>query len=385
MSILFYLATITLAILMLSIIEAIIGGKSIKYLRDIKPLRAREQPVVSVIIPACNEERNIEAALQSVLSQDYRNIEIIIVNDRSTDRTKAILDRLAKTNHRLKVLHISELPEGWLGKTHALYCGAQAATGDLLLLADADVLMEASVVSRAANFMIEERIDNLVIAPEITMRGALLNMTLLAFAANFMLNQRPWKARDPRSRKSAGGGAFSMIRREAYESSGTIKAVALCVDDDLKLGKLIKSHGFRQDYLAGQGMVRVEWYDSIRGMINGLTKNSFAALNYNIAKTVFGLAGLLIFNVWPVFALFLTGGNTLVLNAVIILLMLGVYAKTARLIPTSPLYAFGYPIANCILCYIILRSTLTTLINGGVRWRGTYYSLKELKRNNLRV
>ena len=383
MGVLFYLAAITLAILILSIIEAITGGKSIKYLRDIPLLRKPENPKVSIIIPARNEESEIESALESVLSQDYGNLEIIAVNDRSTDQTKVLLERLAQTGNRLKVLNLSELPEGWLGKTHALYCGAQAATGDLLLFADADVFMEESVVSRAVNFMMEERIDNLVIAPEIVMRGALLKMTLLAFAANFMLNQRPWKAKDPRSRKSAGGGAFSLVRREAYETSGTMKAISLCVDDDLKLGKLIKRHGFRQDYLAGQGLIRVEWYPSIRAMIKGLTKNSFAALDYNIAKTIFGLLGLFFFNIWPFFGLFLTGGNTQLLNGLIVLMMLGVYAKTARLIPTSPLYAFGYPIANLILCYIILRSTLTTLINGGVHWRDTYYSLKELKRNNI--
>ena len=135
----FYLAIVTLLFWVAFGIELVIGSRSIRFLKDVPSSKRLPTPKTSIIIPACNEEKHIQEALQSVLNQDYESLEFIIINDRSTDQTGAILTRMEKADPRLRVLRITELPLGWLGKNHALYYGAQNATGEWLLFTDADV------------------------------------------------------------------------------------------------------------------------------------------------------------------------------------------------------------------------------------------------------
>src|SRR5262249_16384489 len=136
------------------------GNRRIGYLKDVQPLVSSEVPRVTVIIPACNEERNIEEALQSILHQAYTNLEIIVINDRSLDSTGERLNRLALSYPQLRVFHITELPSGWLGKNHALHYGAQQASGELLLFTDADIVMQPSVISRAVHYFLAENLDH---------------------------------------------------------------------------------------------------------------------------------------------------------------------------------------------------------------------------------
>ena len=152
------LGCITLLVWTVATVQLLIGGRRIERLERIAPIsnlqmRDAGAPRISIVIPACNEERNIEEALASVLAQDYPDFEVIALDDRSTDTTGAILDRMAERNPRLRVLHIRSLPEGWLGKNHALQYGADRAQGSLLLFTDADVVMEATVLRRAVAYL----------------------------------------------------------------------------------------------------------------------------------------------------------------------------------------------------------------------------------------
>jgi glycosyltransferase involved in cell wall biosynthesis len=375
-----YLALFTLLVFVIAIIELARGGRKIKSLRNVSPHGLAAEPKVSVIIPARNEEKHIAAALASLLAQDYGNFEVIVVNDRSGDGTQEILDELAKAHRKLRVLHLTALPEGWLGKNHALHIGAQQADGNFLLFADADIIMDSTTITKAINYMTETGLDHLVLGPEIKMSGVLLNMMLLAFAVNFMLAFKPWQAQNPKSKKFIGGGAFSLIRANAYRASGTLQAIPMCVDDDLKLGKLIKKHGFRQEFMGGEKMIALEWYGSVKEMIHGLTKNSFAVLDYNVPKVAALSTGMIALYLWPVLALFLTTGVAQWLNALAVLVMLLIYGGMARPLQLSPWLALGFPVAIAMHFYIIWRSTLVTIANGGINWRDTHYSLRELKR-----
>jgi glycosyltransferase involved in cell wall biosynthesis len=385
MTLLSLVDSITFLVFVFAIIDLDRVGRSIKSLRDISPCSSSEEPKVSVIIPARNEEKHIEAALLSLLSQDYGNLEVIVINDRSTDGTPHILKRLRQTQHKLRVLHVAELPPGWLGKNHALHVGAKNAHGAFLLFADADVIMEATTISRAVNYMAETGIDHLVLGPEIKMSGFLLNTMLLAFAVNFLLAFKPWKAKDPKSKKFIGGGAFSLVRAAAYQASGTHQAIPLGVDDDLKFGQLIKKRGFRQEFLAGEKMIALEWYGSVQEMIHGLTKNAFAVLDYNVPKALLLSAGMVTLYLGPLLGIFLTGGLTQWLNAFAVLVIILIYGGTAHYMRMPPWIALGFPIAIAIHFYIIWRSTLTTLVNGGINWRDTHYSLRELKRGAVKT
>lgn len=380
---LFWLAIATLLIWIALCIELTLGNRSIRFLRDLPPPAEPPSQRVSIIIAARNEARNVEEALRSILRQDYANLEVIAVDDRSTDRTGAILDRVAGTDPRLRIVHLKELPPGWLGKNYALAHGAEQASGDLLLFTDADVVMQPSTVSRAVGYLLEHRIDHLAIAPDVRMPGALLKLFAGAFAIFFSLYARPWKAKDPRSKRYVGIGAFNLVRRDVYRSVGGHRAIAMRPDDDLKLGKLVKRNGYRQEFLFGTQMMQVEWYASVGDLIDGMMKNAFAGVDYRVSAIVAASMGQLLLNVWPVLGLFLTHGPTRALNAVVVLLILMQCRYSARFLTVPPWHGVGFPLATLLFIYIMWRSMLIAIVSGRVTWRGTHYSLAELKANKV--
>ena len=380
---LFSVAVVTLAAWIAIGIELAVGNRSIRFLKDISGQQHAPEPRVSIVIPARNEERNLQEALTSILEQDYGDFEVIAVDDRSTDRTGAILDGMAGDGPRLRVVHLTELPPGWLGKNFALHWGAQQATGDLLLFTDADVIMRPSALRRAVGYMEAREIDHLAVAPDVRMPGMLLKTFVVAFCIFFSLYARPWKAKDPKSRRFVGIGAFNLIRNDVYRVVGTHQAIAMRPDDDMKLGKLIKRGGYRQGFLFGTGMMHVEWYASVRELVDGLMKNAYAGVEYRASVIIGASAAQLVLNVWPILALLLTQGETRALNAAAVLVMLAICGDAARFLGPSRWYAIGFPIATLLFIYIMWRSMLTALLKGGVNWRGTRYSLAELKANKV--
>ncbi|HEV2131750.1 MAG TPA: glycosyltransferase family 2 protein [Longimicrobiaceae bacterium] len=378
-----FLAVGTLLLVVVGGVWAKLGNRTVGFLRDQRPLKNGEAPSVSVVIAARDEERSIEEALRSVLRQEYEQFEVIVVDDRSRDATGAILDQVAVKQPRLHVVHVAELPAGWLGKNHALHCGTQRARGDVLLFTDADVVMEPTALARAVGFLLREELDHLAVAPRVVTRGALLDLVVGTFSIFFGQYSRPWKARDPRSKQHIGIGAFNLLRTEVYGAVGGHRPIAMRPDDDMKLGKLVKKNGYRQDVLFGRGMISVEWYASVRELIRGLEKNSFAAVDYSLPAVLASSVALLLFNVWPLVALAVTGGVTWLLNALIVLLMALLYADSTRYSGSRPELGVGFPLATVIFVYILWRSTYLTLVNRGIRWRGTHYPLEELRANRV--
>src|SRR5690606_5030460 len=151
-----------------------VGVRFIDWLRDVEVPADFAWPRVSIIVPARNEEREIEAALQSVLHLDYPDYEVMVVNDRSTDGTGAILERMQSAYPQLRVATVTELPRGWLGKNHAMYFGAQQASGELLLFTDADIVMRPDTLRRAVYYLEREKLDLLPMTPRVDMPSFLL-------------------------------------------------------------------------------------------------------------------------------------------------------------------------------------------------------------------
>jgi len=288
MPILLLLAAVTLLGHLATAVAVWRGARTIRFLAAQPPLSG-PLPRVSIVIPARNEERNVEEALQSVLALDYDNLEIDVVDDRSTDSTGAILDRMAAANPRVRVIHIRELPPGWLGKNHALELGGRKATGDYLLFTDADIVMEPTALLRAVGAMEADGLgplDHLAVAPEIERRSLLFEMFIGVFSLFFSLYVKPWKVQDPKAPNHVGIGAFNLVRASAWRAVGGHQRIAMRPDDDLKLGKLLKTSGFRQEMMFGLGMLRVEWYRSVRELIQGLMKNAFPGVDYRLSVVV---------------------------------------------------------------------------------------------------
>lgn len=378
---------ISAGVLLFWIVNAIAMGRGMRRMAVLKkcprwPTR-KPQPRVTVIIPARNEERHIAAALRSVLAQDYNNYEVLVLNDRSTDNTGAILDSLAAAEPRLRVEHVRELPRGWLGKNHVMAIGAARASGDWLLFTDADVVMEPDTLSRAMALAAKRRLDHLTLTPELIGGTWWLKTAVGAFTIFFAMAVRPWHVRNPRRREFVGIGAFNLVRREAYRTSGGHRRIRLRPDDDVRLGQILKRSGSRQDIAFGTGQLRVEWYQTLGEFVRGLEKNVFAGFNYSAAMVLAASAMILMVAVWPFVALFLMSGLALGLSmaaALIIWLILSVKALTQR---ENLLALLAFPIGALILVYVICRSTALALWRGGIPWRGTFYNLRLLKKNTV--
>ena len=383
MTVLFWIALATLLLTSLTSLDLVIGSRRVRALREVSPVPSGDAAPVSIIVAARNEQRNIREALHSLLELNYPDYELIVVDDRSEDDTGAILDELACKYERLRVIHVDFLPPGWLGKNHALWVGSQRATGDYLLFTDADIVMESTVVTRAVGFMRLHRLDHLAATPSVRMPTIFLEMFGGSFIIFFSLFSRPWKARDPKSRFHIGIGAFNMVAASAYRQVGGHETIRLRPDDDIKLGKIIKRAGGRQDAAYAPEFLVVEWYASVREVVKGLEKNAFSGADYSIPLVLFGSLFHLLCSVWPFLAVFVTSGATRGIYLATVVLLLAVVADSTRFHNSRPWYAIGYPLTSALFVYILMRTMLLNLMQGGIYWRGTFYSLKELRQNRV--
>ena len=366
------------------IAEAALGVPSIADIS--KPHWDRQlsnHPRVSIIVPACNEEADIEQGLSGLLALDYDNYEVIAVNDRSTDRTGEIMDRVAASpaaHGRLRVVHVTELPPGWLGKTHAMWSAGQQAGGDWLLFTDADVLFKPEVLRRALAYAESENADHVVVFPRIIMKRPGEKMMIAFFQTLFTFGHRPWRVADPETKDHMGVGAFNLVRRTAYEAVGTYKALRMEVLDDMKLGKVLKNARFRQRNVFGDDLISVRWAKGAMGVVDNLTKNFFAVLSFQWWRTVASVFGLFFLNLGPFLGIWLAHGWARVPYVVALGSMFLIYLGMSFKSSIPPYYFLLHPISTMMFEYTLIRSMVLTLRNDGVTWRGTKYPLEELRK-----
>jgi glycosyltransferase involved in cell wall biosynthesis len=340
-------------------------------------------PRVSIIVPACNEEEDIQQGLSGLLALDYDHYEVIAVNDRSTDRTGEIMDRVAASpaaHGRLRVVHVTELPPGWLGKTHAMWSAGQQAGGDWLLFTDADVLFKPEVLRRALAYAESENADHVVVFPRIIMKRPGEKMMIAFFQTLFTFGHRPWRVADPDTKDHMGVGAFNLVRRTAYEAVGTYKALRMEVLDDMKLGKVLKNARFRQRNVFGDDLISVRWAKGAMGVVDNLTKNFFAVLSFQWWRTIASVFGLFFLNLGPFLGIWLAHGWARVPYVVALGSMFLIYLGMSFKSSIPPYYFLLHPISTMMFEYTLIRSMVLTLRNNGVTWRGTKYPLEELRR-----
>jgi len=362
-------------------VELARGYKSLGRLTDTSGWEKSSVPMVSIIVPACNEEDSIEDGLRSLCFQRYPNLEIIVVNDRSTDRTGQAIDRLRQDYPSVQVLTVTTLPAGWLGKPHAMQIGAGAARGDYLLFTDADVCLEETVISRSVRVMQESRLDHLALIFSNSGGSLLLNTLINDVGAGLLLLVKPWKAKDPGSRFFVGVGAFNMVRNSAYREIGGHESLRMQVIDDVFLGKLIKQYGFRQDCLMAQEFVTLPWYGTVAEMISGLMKNVYGFFHYRAWMALAAVVCIIAVVILPVWFIFLSSGIARYLYLLAVMIrIIGVGAGMTRtgLPVTAALYLFLTPY---ISIYIILRAVWLAHRFGGITWRNTFYPLSELRQS----
>ena len=345
-------------------------------------------PKLSVVVPARNEGEAVLRSLPSLQRLEYPDYEVIAVNDRSTDSTGELMERVVRQEvppgkpggYTIAVLHVRELPKGWMGKQHAMWLAAQEAKGDWLLFTDADVYFRPDAIRRAIAYAETTRTDHLVLFPSHELQGLGEKIFIAGFQILFALGHRPWKCADPNSDDFMGLGPFNLIRRRVYEQIGTWEALKMEVIEDMKLGKLVKKHRLSQRCVFGPGLLPWRWGHGAMGISGNLTKNMFSLLQFRWGKAVGALLLLLAINFLPLAGAIWAPGWAkapyCVALAAIALIHWGMGRRTQ-----APWWTFFfYPIHTLMIAFTLVRSMAHAFVNKGVVWRGTKYSLEELRK-----
>ncbi|MEA2489029.1 MAG: chlorobactene glucosyltransferase [Acidobacteriota bacterium] len=365
------LLTIVLIAWLLTFATLILNLLTVPRLRVRQP---RGTPLVSVIIPARDEERAIESTVRALLAQTYRALEVIVVNDRSTDATGEILARIAAEDPRLVVLTGEEPSPGWLGKPWALAQGSRTARGKLLLFVDADILYQPDAVAAAVAEMEARGAPMITLFPRFVMRGfwehvAMPNLPLFGF-----LFLPLWLSnRTTITALGAGGGTGNLVRRDVYDSLGGHDALKDSVVDDVALARLFRRGGHRTLFFRADDFVSVRMYHGLREVVHGFTKNLFSVFGRSYPAAAFFFFGAIVFHLLPyVLAAF---GNRLALAivGVITLARLIFFAAAGYRIDNA---LFGHPPMMLVWQWITLRSVWYTGIRRQLLWRGRTYDAK---------
>jgi len=353
------------------------------------PMLNQDANLLTVIVPACNEEVSIADTLRSLLASEGICLRIIAVNDRSTDRTGVIMEQVAgkqaaeqslnnSLGHEIQIIHIKELASGWLGKPRALATAALLSQSDWLLFTDGDVRFAPEAVSLALRYAQAERVDHLVLMPDWTMEShgeAAMHGALHALSTWTL---HLWRVADPEAREFLGVGAFNLVRREVYEALGGFESLRMEVLEDLRFGWMVKRAGYRQRVVLGPSLAAVRWSVGAWGVVRNLEKNLFALYRYNVALALLAGLGLVVQISWPILAI-AVGGLNRVAGILVYLAIFGIYLVSRQVTRVPAGYVVVYPLAAGLFLFALLRSIVLTLFRGGVVWRGTLYPLADLR------
>lgn len=339
-----------------------------------------EWPRLSIIVPACNEAATLEEATRAKLASDYPNLELVLVDDRSTDGTTEIVDALSASDARVRAVHVRELPDGWLGKVHAQHRGVEAATGDWLLFSDADVHIGPSTLRRVIDAAEAEALDFVVMTVRLLSSGLGLDVMMAAFMRVLVVGGRLWKVRDPRSRVAVGGGPFNLVRRAALERSPGFEWLRLEIADDVSFGQMMKRSGARCAVFDGAGDVSLHFYRSLGEAMRGIEKNGYAVMGRLRPARMLATASLVAYlELGPLAGFALGTWQAAAASALVLGVVAAIQVAIARAGKRGLASALVPCVGPLLLLVFMLRSAVLAHVRGAVVWRGTRYPLAELR------
>lgn len=338
-------------------------------------------PSLSVLVPACNEADTIRPALQSILEQDYPNLEVIAINDRSIDQTGKIIDELTMKFDNLHAVHIENLPDGWLGKTHALKKGYEISTGDWVLATDADVCYKKSALRSIMAVALHHDRDHISCIPEMKNDGFLHETAFDGFVSLLFGQQNLEGVPDLESDDYFGFGAFNMFRRNIFDQTKGFEWLRMEVADDMGIARMLRDHGAKQGVYYAFDLLELQWYGSLGKMIKGFEKNSIGVVaHYSYLKGFLTPIIWLLFLMGPFVGLFSSFTVLQVLSAGVIVVGI-LFNAMASYKLERPLFPFLFSALGVLFpIYALTRSTFACLKRGGIKWRGTFYPVDLLRK-----
>ncbi|MDG2424884.1 MAG: glycosyltransferase family 2 protein [Phycisphaerales bacterium] len=350
-----------------------------RHVRSLARSKSESVPSVSVICPARDEADEIEAAVRTRLRDPARWLEFILVNDRSTDATGDIIDKIASEDDRVKAIHIDQLPDGWLGKVNAQQQGVDKATGDWLLFSDGDVHVDAGLVEQAIAWAQEEHADHVALIPRIKGGPLIMRMCLPVMMLILVATLRLWRANDDNHERAMGVGAFNLVRRDALERAGGMESLRMEIADDVGVGMIIQQSGGRSRLAVAPDRLWVAWYrtrrDFLKGMEKGAAKfgNRLQLLMHSILVLLLCLSVLspyIMLALWPILPL----PVALIALATAIIGIVTTTASALRFaLPKE--WAMLVPCGLLMALFVGQRSLWKAVIKGGVDWKGDAHTL----------
>jgi cellulose synthase/poly-beta-1,6-N-acetylglucosamine synthase-like glycosyltransferase len=355
--------------------------RSVKRIKDLPDPQLAVWPKLSVVVTARNEERRLAQAMEQRLADDYPDLELILVDDSSTDGTPAILDRSAAADPRVKAVHVTRLPEGWLGKLHALRTGAQAAKGEWILFSDGDAFIRPGALRRVIGYVLANGLDHAAVFPEFYPTGLLLDAATAEFARSLAVVFRLWAIEDPASSAAIGSGSFNLVSRAALRRSKGFEHLRMEVGDDLALGIMLKREGCRSTILNGRDYVGVYFYESLGAMARGIERAGWTLMaGFSVSRAfALTLAGAAI-ELSPFLAFIPVGLPQLRAPGLVLLAL--AYGSTLGVNLWLTRFHFGmllWPLGALAGVYLMPRAAILGWRRGGIFWRGTFYPNEQLK------
>jgi chlorobactene glucosyltransferase len=358
-----------------------------------------DAPLISVCVPARNEERNIRTCVEAILAQDYPNFEVIVLEDRSTDRTSEILrdlsmesgsllSKLKKLASSLQIIHGADLPKGWAGKPHALFQAAAAAQGDWLCFVDADTFLSPNTLSACYAKAVETKADMFTIMTFQVMGSFWEKVVMPIVMSALSVGFSPRKVNDPNTKDAIANGQFILIKHSVYEAIGGHESVKDQIVEDKAISERVKWNGHRLIVANGYSVARTRMYTSLPEMWEGWTKNIYLGLSDRPSLMLLGAFGAFILVVaafvlplWPLLGAywyFHRGGWPaigVVVEAVILWAMiLYARARVAVGMGISRAYALTTPLGAAVFAAMMFASTWKVISGEGVTWKGRTYA-----------
>jgi len=354
--------------------------------------KPHQNPKVSIILPARNEEKFIERCINSLLDQDYQNYEIIAIDDRSDDNTGHIIKSIAKKNSKVIYILAEPKPDGWMGKNWACMEGFRRASGDLLLFTDADTFHSSKTISLAVGHLTSENLDALTVIPKMLCLDTWTKITLPVLSTFLHTRFSAIRVNDSSKKTGYFFGSFYIIKKSVYEKAGTHEGVRNEIVEDGALGKKVKEMGFRLKMVRGEHLVDAVWARDWSTLWHGLKRLMIPLFLQakGMALGIFFAVLFLLFMPFPLLAYSLVLPQT---NSFMILFGSAIFASgliyLASAIDAKKGLSLGLeyiifaPLGSAIIVSGFASGILHAKKNDSVKWRGRTYSMADTIQDSI--
>lgn len=360
----------------------------------IKPeeLKTDNLPFVTVLVPARDEERNIRRCLESLAKQDYPNFEIVVINDRSTDKTGEIIAELSARYPNIKAVESDEAPPGWIGKCNALVHGMKEAKGEWLLFTDADTCHKPESLRYSVGYALIKKSDMISFMPVQELKSFWERLIMPVLLGSFLVGDPTNAINDPEDERAYAYGQYILVRRSVYEAVGGHASVHDQILDDILIGRVVKKRGYQVNAACGRPLYKVRMYYDFESVWHGWTKNAYALIE---CRPMYLLIILFLINSGIVMPfvnagilayLYAQGASTLSFQimcacVVVEFVMLGRWWKQTGdyYDGLSWYHFFMLPLGGLAVTALYLRSAQLVHSGQSVKWKGRTYVVDTTK------